>query len=192
MKQEPIMDLGLPEGMDMVNNLDSLEITRRWFSWKIIAMTLFAVVWDGFLVFWYSMATQSGSAIMLLFPLVHVAVGMGLTYYVLAGYMNKTRIYVDQMQIVIRHGPLPWFGNRTVDAGEVKQIYVKEHVSRSRRGGATVTFAVHMLTHGQRNVKLLSGLPNSEQALFIEQEIEKFLRIQDVPVRGQLGRRDTW
>ena len=87
----------------------------------------------------------------------------------------------------IRHVPLPYLGNKTVEASDVKQVYSKERISRSRRGGS-VTYEVHALTHSGRNLKLLSGLPNSEQALFIEQEIERFLRIQDVPVRGEIAR----
>ena len=36
--------------------------------------------------------------------------------------------------------------------------------------------------------KLVSGLLSSEEALFIEQEIEKYLRIDDEPVRGEIPR----
>jgi hypothetical protein len=32
----------------------------------------------------------------------------------------------------------------------------------------------------------VSGLESSEQALFIEQEIEKHLNIKDTPVKGEL------
>lgn len=36
----------------------------------------------------------------------------------------------------------------------------------------------------EKILKLWSGLKNSEQALFIEQEIEKYLQIGNVPVIG--------
>lgn len=190
MKQGQVMDLGLPEGMDMVNHGDSLEITRRWFSPTIIFLTVFAVFWCGFLAFWYAMAMQGGDLFMLLFPILHLAVGIGLVYYVLAGYLNKTSIRVGWSSITIEHTPLPWLGEQKVDARDIKQIYVKESITRSRRGGTSTTYRVHALTHSGKNLKLLSGLPDSEQALFVEQEIEKFLRIEDVPVRGEMGRRD--
>lgn len=186
MKQGQVMDLGLPEGMEAFNNGDSLEITRRWFSLANILLTVFTLFWCGFLAFWYATALQGGNLAMFLFPLIHVAVGVGLSYYVLAGYVNKTYIHVDHFAISIRHAPLPWFGSRTVDAQDIKQVYVKRHISHSRRGGTSVTFEVHALTHSGKNLKLLGGLKNGEQALFIEQEIEKFLRIEDVPVRGEM------
>jgi len=187
MKQGQVMDLGLPEGMEMVHYGDSVEITRRWFSCVNIFFTVFTLFWCGFLVFWYVMAAQSGSLAMLLFPLLHVTVGIGLFYYTLAGYLNKTYVRADWSTLSVRHAPLPWFGNRTLDARDIKQIYVKEHISRSRHGSTSTTFEVHALTHSGKNLKLLAGLPNSEQALFIEQEIEKFLHIEDVPVRGEYG-----
>ncbi len=186
MKQGQIMDLGLPDGMEMYGDGSSLEITRRWFSWVNIFLTVFVVFWCGFLVFWYAMAFQTRALVMLLFPLIHVAVGVGLAYYVLAGYINKTYIRADWSNVSVRHVPLPWWGNQNIEARDIKQVYVKERISRSRRG-SSVTFEVHVLTHSGKNLKLLSGLPNSEQALFIEQEIEKFLHIQDVPVRGEMG-----
>lgn len=192
MKQGQMMDLGLPAGLEMFQEIDGIEIRRRWFSLSTIFLTVFVIFWCGFLVFWYSMALQTRALAMLLFPLIHVAVGVGLAYYVLAGYLNKTYIRVNHSAISICHAPLPSFGNKTIDANDIKQIYVKQHVSHSRRGGTSVTFEVHALTHSQKNLKLLSGLSSDEQALFIEQEIEKFLRIENVPVRGEMGQPGVW
>jgi hypothetical protein len=120
-----------------------------------------------------------------LFPLVHVAVGMGLTYYVLTGYFNKTRIDVDLNAITIRHEPLPFWGNKKVSSKKIVQLYCKKDDALGARNGYRA-FAVHAITSERRNIKLLSGLDNSEQALFIEQEIEKFLNIEDKRVKGEI------
>jgi hypothetical protein len=150
------------------------------------------VFWCGFLFMWYSMAFAFGSAFgrefafVTLFPLIHVAVGVGITYTALAGWINRTRITVDQGRISVRHGPLPWLGNKDLDGSNVKQLYSKEKVSRGRNS-STTTYEVHALTASGKNEKLLSGLETSEQALYIEQEIERYFRIEDAPVRGQIG-----
>jgi hypothetical protein len=68
----------------------------------------------------------------------------------------------------------------------VKQLYSKEKISRGRNS-TTTTYEVHAVTHTGKNVKLLSGLESSEQALYIEQEIERYFRIEDAPVKGQIG-----
>jgi hypothetical protein len=48
------------------------------------------------------------------------------------------------------------------------------------------TYEVRAVTQEGRNTKLVGGLETSEQALSIEQAIEKRLGIRDVPVAGQL------
>ena len=42
-----------------------------------------------------------------------------------------------------------------------------------------------MVTKANTKKKLLSGIQSDEQALFIEQEIEKHLGIEDKAVRGE-------
>ena len=110
----------------------------------------------------------------------------GIAYTALAGWLNRTRITVDQGRISVRHGPLPWLGNKDLDGSTMKQLYSKEKISRGRNS-TSVTYEVHAITTNGRNEKLLSGLETSEQALYIEQEIERYLRIEDAPVRGQIG-----
>ena len=185
------MDLDLPKDMDMIEDQNGFEIVYRWFSIYTVLLTVFVVLWDGFLIVLYTQAINTSNTTTLVYSLLHLAVGVGLTYYVLAGYINRTYIRVDHSLLSIKHAPLPFPGNRTVDASDIKQVYSKARLSRSQRDGVVtflVTFEVHALTHSGRNLKLLSRLVNSEHALFIEQEIERFLHIQDAPVRGEIGR----
>jgi hypothetical protein len=121
-----------------------------------------------------------------LFPLLHVAAGVGITYTALAGWLNRTRISVDQGKVSVRHGPLPWLGNKDIEGSMLKQLYSKEKISRGRNSSST-SYEVHAIMSNGRNVKLVSGLESSEQALYIEQEIERYFRIEDAPVRGQFG-----
>jgi hypothetical protein len=180
------MELGLPDKLELRHEGSGIEIIRKWFGWRVLMMTGFAVFWNVFLVSWYSIALPSGNMMMTLFPLIHVAVGVGIAYGALAGWVNTTRIRVDQGRIAVRHGPLPWLGNKDLDGSTLKQLYSKEKISRGRNS-TTVTYEVHALTANGRNEKLLSGLESSEQALYIEQEIERYFRIEDAPVRGQIG-----
>ena len=186
------MDLGLPDKLELLHEGSSIVIVRQWFGWQVLLATAFAVFWNFFLVMWYSMTFAFGSgfggmfAFAALFPLIHVAVGVGITYGALAGWINQTRIKVDQGKLSVRHGPLPWLGNKDLDGSDLKQLYSKEKVSRGRNS-TTTTYEVHVLTANGKNIKLLGGLETSEQALYIEQEIERYFRIEDTPVRGQLG-----
>jgi hypothetical protein len=113
-----------------------------------------------------------------------VAVGVGITYYVLCGWLNRTRITVGRGKVSVRHGPLPWFGNLEMDSSALKQLYVKEVISNSRNG-TTVRYDLNALTREGRSIKFAGGMETSDQALYIEQEIEKFLGIKDGPVKGE-------
>jgi hypothetical protein len=171
----------------MVNHTGTgLELAYRWYTSKFIFLAVFCLFWDGFLVFWYSMALGGEMEMMaILFPLLHVAVGLGLTYYTLAGFLNKTLVTVNPGEITIQHLPLPWFGNKVVQSTQLKQLYTEEIV-RHGKNGTTITYRLNTVTHDEKKVKLVSGIDSKDTALFLEQGVEKYLGIKDVPVSGDV------
>lgn len=88
-----------------------LVVERSWFSPALFFLLFFCVFWDGFLVVWYFALAQakpdSGSIVAAIFPIFHVGAGVFITYTMLAGFLNKTRIAIESGNLVIRHGPLP-------------------------------------------------------------------------------------
>jgi hypothetical protein len=183
--KEP-MDIGLPEKLSLQRFPDYIHISRKWFGFQVIFMTVFAVFWNFFLVNFYANMSENADIFARLFPLIHVAVGIGITYYVIAGWFNTSNVVVSKNTIEINHKPVPWFGNKKLKSTELKQLYAKEKVNRNNNG-TTVTYEVHAVLNSGNNLKLLSGLETSEQALYIEQEIEKYLNIKNAPVRGEIG-----
>ncbi|MGD8451320.1 MAG: hypothetical protein PVJ57_05825 [Phycisphaerae bacterium] len=175
-----------PRGLHVEDWDGNLRITRRWFSPAFIFLVFFCAFWDEFLVFWYSIAFGGDAPwIMAVFPILHVAVGIGLTYFTLCGFVNRTVITVDAGQLAIRHGPLPWPGNRVVPTGDLEQLYCRERLRHSNRGRTSVQYELHAATVGGGRIKLLGMLDDPEHALFLEQRIEQYLGITDRPVRGE-------
>jgi len=174
-----------------------LRLTYRWFGPQFLFLVFFCVFWNGFLVFWYSTATagvdwsaglgaiKGDRLMMLLFPVIHVGVGVGLTYFTLCGFLNSTVVDVSPRQISVKHGPLPWFGNRIVEAMQVAQIYREEIVRRGKNGPHT-SYQLSVATKDNRKLKLLSGLETPDLALYLEQEIERHLGIRDQAVAGEM------
>lgn len=155
----------------------------RWFRWEVLGLLLFCVAWDSFLVFWYTMAfTKNGPWLMVVFPLVHVAVGVGLTYSVLTGLLNWTTLELTHHALSIRHFPLPWLGNRTIGAMEIEQLYCEEG-RRYNRGGTT--FNLSAMLRGGRKVKLLRGFDEPDIPLFLESELERRMGIAPRRVVGE-------
>ena len=177
-------EIAMPAEMMVDYGAQSLHLERRWYSPKYIPLAFFCVAWDAFLVFWYGMAfTVNPGWIFIVFPIAHVAVGVGLTYSVLTGFLNSTKVDVTTQTVTIAHGPLPWLGNRTIDTNTVKQFYTKE--SKGEKGS---TFDLFLMTQDNKSIKLISGMDSAEAGLFIEQQIESWLQIEDKPVAGEFPR----
>lgn len=175
-----------PKGIQVDDLGGRLEISRRWFTPAMFFLLFFCIFWDGFLVFWYSKAFGDAHAplVMVLFPLIHVAVGLGLTYLVICSFVNTTKVLVESGRLSVRHGPLPWPGNVELDTYNLDQLYCRQHIRHSRNG-VSESYQVHAITKDQRKIKLISGLSDPEQALFLEQKIEQHLGIEDRAVAGE-------
>ena len=175
------VDIGLPDKMSITRQYDSMTIIRNWFDLEVIAISVFAVFWNG-LIFNNNSNFERVESL----PWIHILAGIALSYYAITGWFNKTYIHVKKYQIQISHKPLPWIGNKKIDVADIKQLYGKEKISRNNNN-STVTYEVHVIMNSGNDTKLLSGLATSEQALYVEQEIEKYLGIKNKPVRGELG-----
>lgn len=188
------MIIPIPEGIQMLDRDGVLSLTRRWFNIGHIITLFFSLIWNSFLVFWYSMLPslfiedggfQSAVLIFYLFPLIHVGVGVGLFYYSLCGLLNKTEIRIMRDKLVVRHFPLPWLGNREIPSNEIKQLYTQEKINQSKNG-RTITYEVNAILKSNRKLKFVSGLAQKDEGIFIEKTIEDRLYIRDEKVAGEV------
>ena len=122
---------------------------------------------------------------MIFFPVLHVAVGVFLTYLTTAMFVNKTEIKVNSEKVMVYHGPLPWPGNKQISRFDIDQLYVEEKVHRGKHG-LRYTYQVHVVNKEGNKTTLVSHLQKREQACFIEQQIELFLGIKDRPMQGEI------
>jgi hypothetical protein len=117
-----------------------------------------------------------------------VGIGVWLTYYVIAGFVNRTRVAVGGGAVDVRIGPLPWPGSKRVEASDIEQIFCEMIIARSRGGTQFYAYCVNAVTSRSWKLTLVSGLEERDVALFLEREIEKALGITDEYVPGQLRR----
>jgi hypothetical protein len=188
LNDQTIIAAPIPEHISMEQTSTGLLFSYRWFSPAYIFVGLFAIGWDVFLVFWYTLATsQDAPLVMLLFPIVHVLVGVGITYFALAGFLNKTFILVGEGKLTIQHAPLPWPGNRVLQASDLTQLYSEERVIRTRNG-AQMKYKLNAITREDKKISLMSNLTAPDQVRFLEHKLEEYLGITDVPVEGEMPR----
>jgi len=118
---------------------------------------------------------------------LHLAVGLGLAYYVLSMFVNKTDIYVTDKDITISSTPLknPFTKDEVIPTKNIKQLYVTRYVSSTTNGVPNYAYALYAITNSNKRVPLIKGM-NKETQLYLEQEIENFLDIEDERVRGEI------
>ena len=179
--------VGLPKGLDLVRSGPYLQMVYKWFGWHTVYLSVFVVIWDGILFVLYSGMGAIADPMALLLPSVHVVAGIGMTYFAIAGWFNRTYIRVGHGMLEVFHRPIPWIGNKTLPATEVQQLFVKDHVAYRNRI-RTVTFEVHAVTYARKTIKLVRGLASSVQALWIEPEAEKYLGMKNISVKREFNR----
>lgn len=163
-----------------------LEATYRWRSPKAYLLAFFCVLWDGFLIYYYSSNLSAESTMALFFPLIHVAVGIGLTYYTLCLLFNVSYFRVDRERLTIRHRPLPWWGgdwNIPVDA--IQQLFVKRRKRKNKRG-VSYTYGIRVVkTDGEAATLFNVYTPYSQDMHQLEIAIEEQLNIVDRPMQDE-------
>ncbi len=179
----------MPTSITMKASGLGLPICRRWFSPVFIFLAFFCVLWNGFLVFWYLMAFGGDETpiIVKIFPVGHVAVGVFITYYTIAGFLNTTKLHINQNIMSIKHSPLPWFGNQTLELHNIQQLYCTNHYHTRKNGGGYYTYRLNAILSNGKKKKLLSGLTEPDQALYIEQEVENNLGIASRKIKGEMN-----
>ena len=171
-----------PAGLEFQETSRGLRFSYRWFNPAAYFLIIFLTFWDGFLVVWYGgliarfMTTGHLEIIPFLFPVLHLAAGVGLTYYLLCLFFNRTTLEVDRDQLRVRVGPLKASGALEVDRHDLRQFFVVQQV-RHTKNGRQVTYDLNVVTRTGEWKKVLSGLTQSAWGRFIERKLEDYLGI---------------
>jgi hypothetical protein len=184
-------DVPMPPRFAVERRPGGVEIRRRWFRPSCWILLLFCLVWDGFLVVWYAGAFGSDGSFswcFVLFPVLHVAAGICVTWFTLASLCNTTVLRVDRGTLTIRHGPIWWPGDGTYAQQDLTQLFAKRHLRSSQRG-SSATYSLWAVLADGTTRKLLGILPEPEHVLWLEQQLERALGIEDEAVDGEMTRR---
>ena len=177
----------LPKRIEIADMGSTLQITLHWFNERYFIFLFACLVWLVTTICWNAIAVMNRKWEMLAFGIMHIIGGCVFAYVTAAGFFNRTVIRIGMGVLEISHAPLPWPGNKALFANLVTQVFCIEKKRRTKNGGEIITYEVCAKTR-QGTEKLVSGIDKCEQALYIEQEIERFLKIEDLPVAGEVGR----
>jgi hypothetical protein len=184
-------EIDLPKNITIQESPHGLQITRSWSNiLTAVSLTIFCVFWDGFMIVWFSIALLSKNYMMAAFGSIHGVVGLLMTYYCIALFINQTHILINVKYLTISHKPLPFPGAKSLYIRDFKQFYTKERAIRSRSSSRSHSYYRYIydlmgISHQDKHIKILSGLSDKIQALYIEQQIEKYLKMEDVYIEGE-------
>jgi hypothetical protein len=182
----------IPEKLQIDEFGDELTLSWRWFSPAVFFLLPFAIAWNAFLVGWYAMAGSMPDVmpapmriIFLVFPIAHVAVGLGLIYAVVTMLLNRTTLRIRHGQLQVTHGPIYYPGGRTLAVDDIDQLYCGTAAGQSADGKAGIKFALHARLKSGRTVVLFPALGDVGLARAVEQLVERRLGIADQSVAGE-------
>lgn len=151
-----------------------VTIRRRWLRGKHWAFLLIcAGISVGWVALWQSYGLNVWTVLAALFVL-------SWDYNVTTMFVNSTTIRADAAGIDVRHGPMPsLFGRgKRLAREQVKQLFASNFGSM---------FMVKAQLVDGNELELVKPLISAEQALFVEQQLEKALGLVDYAVEGELG-----
>lgn len=164
-----------------------MTVSFRWMGIHAFFLVPFCIVWNGFIFFIYSMLFSEDVPIfVMLFPLIHLSVGLCLLYYTICLFVNRTFITANKQSLSVRHAPMPWLGTKSISVPEIDQLFVKEKVSRGKNGTSVSYLLYAKLTSG-KEVKIVRGetLGESDSVQLVESKLEQFLGIRDRAMLGE-------
>jgi len=163
-----------------------LTIAYRWYTHAVWVLVFFCVIWDGFIVGFYSSViaglsdgkVETMDVVALVFPILHVLIGLALTYACIATLLNKTTIRIGGHQLTISSGPVPCGKAILLQAADIRQLYCVKKEHRHKRS-TSYTYELNALLRDGVSKTLIQSLTDYQQARFIEQQLESHLKIVD-------------
>jgi hypothetical protein len=166
---------------------DDLTITWRWRSRKHLGLISFALLWNAFIAFWLTaVAAMGGPWPMLAFGSLFALVGVGLAYAAAAAVVNRTRVDIEGAGLRVGQRPLPTRAAVRILADEVDQIYVAQTTPYTHNEVPVIAYTVRARLRSAREIDLVAHMDTPEQALWVEQQLENCLGIEDRAVLGEI------
>jgi hypothetical protein len=186
--------MAVPQDFSVQSSGDRLAISwKAPGHWLLAVAGLFALVCSSCLLACF---TVGGGEFR--WGCVVAAVGIVLSAYLaLAGLLDRMVVTVSRSGLEAAHGPLPVPLGRLfpvrrrvrIDPACLERVYVRETqlAGTEREGG---DYDVHAQVADAGDTILLSRL-SAEEALYLEQQIEQFLGIEDRSVKGEWAGKAT-
>ncbi|HEU5055489.1 MAG TPA: hypothetical protein VFU21_03165 [Kofleriaceae bacterium] len=168
-----------PRDLDISATGDRVVVRWRWHRSPIpFTLAIFATVG---LVLAASSAVSPERPMLTASAIVCAVLTAAAGYDYVAHLVNRTEIEATGKRVAVRHGPVPYRRSVELARDRIAQLYVEP------RHDSGVAFGLVAVETGGACVTLVE-LDSPAGAFYLEQELERVLGIEDVPVPGEQAR----
>lgn len=177
----------IPKGVDIEKYSFELKIIAKARGFTKHFLTFFSLFWNGIVGVFVLTALFSGEFGILLFVSIHLTIGIVLAYYTLSLYVNKNKIIVNSTGLHTEYGPLkfPFKKQYSVLITNINQVYCRKYSMGTVNGAPQFGFKVMLLKKDAEEIEIMKGLSSYQAALYLEQQIESYLKIEDRAVTDE-------
>jgi len=183
----PAKGILIPKYIHLREEGGNLEFEYSWFKYKYLIAGILAPVLSWFLI--NSKYVEGSLSEPSAGVAVIVAFCLFVMYYAVARIANITKIIVTADRIEVHHGPVPLLKNLLIKKEDVAQLYVTRQHVFDYYYRIFPTYQVNVILKNKQVITLVSKLDSAAQGRFIEQKIEQFFGIVDVPVEGEIDKK---
>lgn len=142
----------------------------------VLFFAFFSIFWN---VVTWSLIIGSGFKAPIWIYFSHVPVGVITAYLFLAFWLNKQTLSATKGLVEITSKPLPWFGNKLFNTQNLAGFTTRRYHAYSQNDMPVYCFKVVAIRKDFQSVDIFKGLTTRDQALKVEELLEKFYRIED-------------
>lgn len=180
--------MSMPEAMQVVEDHGGIWVTWKRASTERVGQLLYTgLLGLGFVVFRMAVKGEtlpSFEGVPWLWALILAPLAYGLGAYLL----NNVYVHAGKSGLRLRAGPVPWTGGKAFAPGEVTQLFTEMRPEPDWQGVIKrSTFVVSAVVGPEgRRLELIKEIPTLDQALWLEQTIERALGIKQAHVGGEV------
>lgn len=180
----PTMDA--PKGLTATRDADGLHLIYRWRKGSLPVQVLAVALVNALVFWWLADAYRQQRLDQAAVGLVFLAVGIWAIGSLFLTLFNRTHIQITINQLMVRQGMLPFNGRRAMPREQIKQVYVVQFKYGTGRH-MHIRYRVQAELYDYEDMVLVENLGDAHDALYIEQQIERYLSIRDVRVAGEFA-----
>ncbi len=184
----------VPDGTEILKLITKMEISTSWLKAskkdKIKFDFIMAFTFGFISTIMLTVGILDASLFVILISSIFMLISIFLTYNFLANLINRTIIKIENKTLKITHTPLKLFTQKqhNIPVDQIKQLYVKEHTTnRSVNNVPLKAFGIYLEQSNGEEIKLIDEM-NRETSLYLEQEIEEFIKIKDKAIEGEIDK----